>query len=90
MSSSSAILDANQFWYPGSNNFREFNFRDASDLILFKKRQAIRQVANEPVQRSILQSLQNRTSYQFSELSCRTGGCPGGFPQIRLTNSTPI
>lgn len=85
MSSSSAILNANQFWYDGS-----INFRDASDLTLFKKRQAIRQVANEPVQRSILQSLQNRTSYQFSELSCRTGGCPGGFPQIRLTNSTPI
>ena len=88
MSSSSVILNANQYWYTGLTGAS--NFRDASDLILFKKRQAIRQVANEPVQRSTLQSLQNRTSFQFSELNCRTGGCPGGFPQVRLTNSTPI
>jgi hypothetical protein len=83
MSSSSAIL-AKQYW----NGAQEF--RDASDYILFKKRQGIRQVVGETVHRSILQSLQNRTSYQFSELNCRTGGCPGGFPSVRLTSDTPI
>jgi hypothetical protein len=84
MSSSSAILPK-QYWVGTAE------FRDASDYTLFKKRQAIRQVENKPVHRSILQSLQNRTSFQFSELNCRTGGCPGGFPiNLRLTNTTPI
>jgi hypothetical protein len=83
MSSSSAI-PPKQFWVGVQG------FRDTSDLTLFKKRKGIAQVRNEPVIPSTLQSLQNRSSYQFSELSCRTGGCPGGFPQIRLTNSTPI
>jgi hypothetical protein len=86
MSSSSVVFDPLQYWYGSSQGFR-----DASDYTLFKKRQAIRQVANEPVDRSILQSLQNRTSLQFSELNCRTGGCPGGFPRnLRLTTATPI
>ena len=83
MSSSSAIL-SDQYWV-GSQGFR-----DASDYTLFKKRQGIRQVEQEPVIRSTLQSLQNRISFQFSELNCRTGGCPGGFPQVRLTSDTPI
>ena len=87
MSSSSAIL-TDQYWYTNGSNFR-----DASDLILFKKRQAIRQLAvpvNEPVRRPILQSLQNRTSYQFAYLDCTSECVEGGFPQVRLTNSTPI
>ena len=84
MSSSSTIL-TKQYWN-GSTEFR-----DASDYILFKKRKGISQVAQEPVQRSILQSLQNRTSYQFAYLDC-TGGCTSGpFPNsLRLTSVTPI
>jgi hypothetical protein len=84
MSSSSAVLPK-QFWVNSQG------FRDASDYTLFKKRQGIRQVAQEPVERSILQSLQNRTSYQFSELNCSGGCTSGGFPRnLRLTSVTPI
>jgi hypothetical protein len=88
MSSSSAILP-DQYWQGTAE------FRDASDYILFKKRQGIRQLVvplseRQSVRPPILQSLQNRTSYQFSELNCRTGGCPGGFPRVRLTSDIPI
>jgi hypothetical protein len=83
MSSSSAIL-SKQYWV-GSTGFR-----DTSDLILFKKRQGIRYLYQEPVRPPLLQSLQNRTSFQFSELDCLEGCTVGGFPQTRLTDSTPI
>lgn len=58
-------------------------FRDVSDYTLFKKRLGISQVYGEPVRPPILQSLQNRTSYQFALLNCP--GCPGGFPQLSLS-----
>ena len=83
MSSSSVIL-SKQYWV-GSQGFR-----DTSDLILFKKRQGILYLYQEPVPPPLLQSLQNRTSTQFAVLDCRTGGCPGAFPSVRLTDSTPI
>lgn len=82
MSSSSAVLPK-QYW----NGVQ--GFRDASDYTLFKKRQGIRYLYQEPVIRSSLQSLQNRTSIQFSVLDC-IGCTVGGFPQARLTDSTPI
>ncbi len=81
MSSSSAI-PPKQFWVGVQG------FRDTSDLTLFKKRKGIAQVRNEPVIPSTLQSLQNRTSYQFNYLDCP--GCASGFSPIRLTPSTPI
>jgi hypothetical protein len=83
MSSSSAIL-SDQYWV-GSQGFR-----DASEYTLFKKRQGIRYLYQEPVRPPLLQSLQNRTSTQFAVLDCLAGGCPGGFPQVRLTSDTPI
>jgi len=88
MSSSSAVLPK-QYWYTGLTGAS--TFRDASEYTLFKKRQAVRQVAQQPVQRSILQSLQNRTSYQFAVLDCQSGCTGGSFPNsVRLTDSTPI
>jgi hypothetical protein len=73
MSSSSAILPK-QFWVNSQG------FRDTSDYTLFKKRQSITQLVGENVRPPLLQSLQNRTSYQFGLLDCRTN-CPGGFPR---------
>jgi hypothetical protein len=63
MSSSSAIL-SDQYWV-GSQGFR-----DASEYTLFKKRQGIRYLYQEPVRPPLLQSLQNRTSTQFAVLDC--------------------
>ena len=80
MSSSSNDNITDQYSYSGSSNFR-----DASDLILFKKRQGILQLKNKVVRPSILQSLENRTSYQFGYLDCTTGCTFGGFPRVRLT-----
>lgn len=76
MSSSSNLNLSKQYWY-GSREFR-----DASDYTLFKKRQGISQLVSEPVRPALVQSLQNRSSYQFSILNCRIGGCTsGGFPR---------
>jgi hypothetical protein len=83
MSSSSVVLPK-QYWSGVQG------FRDASDYILFKKRQGILRVENQPIRPPILQSLQNRTSFQFAELDCLAGCTGGGFPQVRLTDSTPI
>jgi len=80
MSSSSNDNIADQYWYSGSNAIR-----DVSDYILFKKRQGIRQLLNKPVRPSVLQTVQNRTSYQFAVLDCRAGCISGGFPRVRLT-----
>jgi len=91
MSSSSNSNHPKQYWYTGATG--TYNFRDASDYTLFKKRQGIYQVAGEPVTRDILQSLQNKLSYEFAYIGC-TGGIGatgGGFPtNIRLTPPTPI
>ena len=83
MSSSSAIL-SKQYWSGVQG------FRDASDYTLFKKRQGIRYLYQEPVRRPLLQSLQNRTSVQFAVLDCLQGCTGGAFPSVRLTDSTPI
>ncbi len=54
------------------------NFRDASDYILFKKRNGLLQISSQPTRPQISQSLQNRNSLQFAILDCLD--CPGGFP----------
>jgi hypothetical protein len=82
MSSSSSSSYPDQYWYTGAQGFR-----DASDLILYKKRQALYQVKGEPVTPDITQSLQNRLSYQFAYIGCTggVGSTGGGFPSnIRL------
>ena len=83
MSSSSVVLPK-QYWSGVQG------FRDASDYTLFKKRQGIRYLYQEPVRPPLLQSLQNRTSAQFAVLDCLAGCTGGGFPQVRLTDSTLI
>jgi len=80
MSSSSAVLPK-QYWYTGLTGAS--TFRDASEYTLFKKRQGILNLYQQPVRPPLLQSLQNRTSTQFAVLECI--GCTGGsFP----TNTT--
>jgi hypothetical protein len=76
-SSSSNDNFSNQYWFPGARGFR-----DASDLTLFKKRQALYQVKGEPVTPDITQSLENRLSYQFAYIGCTggVGATGGGFP----------
>jgi hypothetical protein len=76
MSSSSSSGYPDQYWYPGTQGFR-----DASDLTLFKKQLGIVQVAGQPVRPPILQSLQNRTSFQFGLLNCVSVCVNGGFPR---------
>jgi hypothetical protein len=85
MSSSSNSGLPKQFWNSGANGFR-----DASDFTSLKKRIGIYQVRTQPVSISILQSLQNRTSYQISFFDCSVGApfcsTQGGFPNnVRLT-----
>ena len=68
MSSSSAILPE-QYWNGAEG------FRDASDLILFKKRQGILQMKPSGVRPDITQSLTNTLSYRFAGMDCV---CPTG------------
>jgi hypothetical protein len=90
MSSSSNDNLPEQYYFNGPQEFR-----DVSDLIEYKKRKSIYGLRNRQdlIQRPILQSLQNRISYQFSRFNCDATLCAirGAFPtNSRLTMDTPI